>query len=89
MPEQPWRKREQNMVYKLNITEHADSLLNALLYHLLFSLKNEQAARHLLDEIDKIYVRLEENPLQFGKLPGICQKPEFMTQHSCSAIYRL
>ena len=28
-------------------------------------LKNKQAAKHLMDEIDNVYNRLEENPLQF------------------------
>ena len=53
------------MVYKLVITEHADKLLDDLVYHLLYRLKSEKAARHLLSEIENIYVRLEENPFQF------------------------
>lgn len=53
------------MVYKLNVTEHADELLDSLVYHLLYCLKNEQAAKHLLDSIDVIYDRLETNPFQF------------------------
>lgn len=42
-------------------TGHVDNIL----YHLIYQFKNEQAARHLLDEIEHIYNRLEENPLQF------------------------
>ncbi len=53
------------MAYKLVVTEHADELLDNILHYLLYQLKNEQAAKHLLDEIDNIYNRLEENPLQF------------------------
>ena len=53
------------MVYKRVITEYADKLLDDLVYHLLYRLKSEQAARHLLSEIENIYVRLEENPFQF------------------------
>ena len=53
------------MAYKLVVTEHADELLDNSLHYLLYQLKNEQAAKHLLDEIDNIYNRLEENPLQF------------------------
>ena len=53
------------MAYKLAITEHADQLLDNLMHHLLYRLKNEQAARHLLDGIENVYERLEENPLQF------------------------
>lgn len=53
------------MVYKLIITEHAVELLDELVYHLLYHLRNEQAAKHLLDEIERIYDRLEDNPYQF------------------------
>lgn len=56
------------MVYKLVISEHADELLDNLVYYLLYRLKSEQAARHLLDGIDGIdgiYDRLETNPFQF------------------------
>lgn len=53
------------MVYNLIITEHADELLDNLVYHLLYRLKNQQAAKHLLDGIEDIYNRLEKNPYQF------------------------
>lgn len=53
------------MAYKLVITEHANELLDKLVYHLIFGLKNEQAAKHLLDGIDNVYDRLESNPEQF------------------------
>ena len=53
------------MAYKLIIAEHADELLDNLVYHLLYHFKNEQAAKHLLDKIENIYGRLEDNPLQF------------------------
>ena len=43
------------MAYKLNVTEHADELLDNLVYHLVNRLKNKQAARHLLDSIDMVY----------------------------------
>ncbi len=53
------------MAYKLNVTEHADELPDNLVYHLVNRLKNKQAARHLLDSIDAIYDRLENNPYQY------------------------
>lgn len=53
------------MAYKLIITEYADELLDHIMYYLLYQLKNEQAARHLLDGIENVYGRLEQNPLQF------------------------
>ncbi len=53
------------MAYKLVVTEHADELLDKLVYHLIYRLKNEQAAKHLLDGIDHVYDRLESNPAQF------------------------
>ena len=49
------------MAYKLNVTEHADELLDNLMYYLIYRLKNKQAAKHLLDGIDVIYDRLEVN----------------------------
>lgn len=53
------------MAYKLFVTEHANELLDRILRYLIYQLKNEQAAVHLLDEMKNIYDRLEENPLQF------------------------
>ena len=52
------------MVYKLNVTDHADELLDNLVYHLIYRLKNKEAAKHLLDSV---YDRLVENPYQFPK----------------------
>ncbi len=59
------------MTYKLNITEHAADLLDHLLYHLLYRLKNKQAAKHLLDGIDSVYDRLQVNPYQFSKCQDV------------------
>ncbi len=53
------------MAYELIVTEHAADLMDNILNYLIYQLKNKQAAKHLLDEIDSIYDRLEENPLQF------------------------
>lgn len=53
------------MVYRLIVTEHADEQLDNLVYHLIYRLKNQQAAKHLLNGIEDIYNRLEENPQQF------------------------
>lgn len=53
------------MAYKLIVTEHANELLDNILHYLIYQLKNEQAAVHLLDEMRNIYDRMEENPLQF------------------------
>ena len=55
------------MAYKINVTEHANELLDNLVYHLIYRLRNEQAAKHLLDSIDTIYDRLEVNPFQFAE----------------------
>ena len=55
------------MAYKLNVTEHADKLLDNFVYHLIYRLKNKQAAKHLLDCIDVIYDRLEVDPHQFAE----------------------
>lgn len=42
------------MAYELIVTEHADELLDNLVRHLLAQQKNDQAARHLLDEIENV-----------------------------------
>lgn len=55
------------MIYKLKITDHAEELLDQITYHLIYRLQNTQAAYHLLDNIEKIYDRLLENPYQFPK----------------------
>ena len=65
MPEQHSEKRGQSMAYKLNVTEYAEELLDNLVYHLIYCLKNNQAAKRLLDNIDVIYDRMEVNPFQF------------------------
>lgn len=53
------------MAYNVVITERAEQLLERLVHYLLFQIKNEQAAVHLMDEISNIYDRIEENPFQF------------------------
>lgn len=53
------------MAYKLIITEKAEELLDNLIYHLIYRLKNTRAAVHLFDSIDRIYDRLEEDSFQF------------------------
>ena len=53
------------MAYKLIITEKAEEHLDNHVHHLIYKLKNNQAAVHLLDSIGKIYDRLEENPFHF------------------------
>lgn len=53
------------MAYNLSVAERADELLDIILHQLIYQFKNKQAAKHLLDEIERIYDRLEENPLQF------------------------
>ena len=40
------------MAYNLVVTEKAEDLLDNLIYHLIYGLKNDQAAVHLLDRID-------------------------------------
>lgn len=53
------------MSYKLVVTERAEELLDNLLLYLAVNLKNKSASAHLLNGIESIYLRLQENPLQF------------------------
>lgn len=55
------------MTYNLIITENAEALLDDLVCYILYKLKNRQAAKHLLDEVEKIYERIEQNPYQFSE----------------------
>ena len=45
------------MAYNLRITEYAAEQLDNLVYYLLYQLKNEQAAIHLLDLLKKDITR--------------------------------
>ena len=64
------------MTYNLIITERADELLDKLVIYLLYQLKNEKAASHLLSSISKIYDRVAENPFQFPECRDIALKRE-------------
>ena len=55
------------MAYKLNVTEYAGELLDNIMYHLIYRLRNKQAAKHLLECMDVIYDRLEVKPFQFAE----------------------
>ncbi len=50
------------MAYNLTITDRAEELLDNLFFYLVKRLKNEQAGKHLLSMIEKVYDQLEENP---------------------------
>lgn len=53
------------MDYRLVITKQAERMLDNLIYYLLYRIKNQQAAIHLFDSMERLYQRLEENPFQF------------------------
>ena len=53
------------MAYNLIVTEHADSLIDSVTFHLLHNLHNPDAALHFMDGLEKVYERLAENPFQF------------------------
>lgn len=54
------------MAYRLIITERAEELLEQLVNYILYKFRNEQAAGHLLDGIEQLYDRLQDNPYQFA-----------------------
>lgn len=53
------------MKYNLIVTGKANIQLDERVFYLIYTLDNKEAAAHLLDEVNKIYDRLEENPFQF------------------------
>ena len=62
------------MGYRLLITRRAEDLLDNLVGYLLLELGNKPAAVRLLDGVEKIYCRLEQNPFQFPvAMTDICQ----------------
>ena len=67
MPGSRWKPSENTMTYKIVITENADQTLESCVQYLAANLKNSQAAGRLLDEIENIYKKLEDNPWQFGE----------------------
>lgn len=62
------------MSYNLVITDRADELIDERVNYLVNRLKNQQAARRLLDGIEELYDRLEENPYQFADCRDIFLK---------------
>lgn len=70
------------MHYKLIITDRADELIDERVNHLINRLKNQQAAGHLLDGIDKLYDRLEDNPFQFAE----CRDPFLKSREYKEAV---
>lgn len=54
------------MKYNLTITEHAEELLDNILYYITKQLKNPQAACNLMNEIEGVYDNLESNPMMYA-----------------------
>ena len=50
------------MAYNLIVTDEMNKLLENCVNYILRKFKNEQAASHLLDEVEKIYDKIEDNP---------------------------
>lgn len=82
------------MGYKLIVTERTEELLDSLVSYLLLELGNEPAAVRLLDGMERIYSRLEQNPLQFpvscdGYLAGKGYRMAVMPEMSYMVIFRV
>ena len=50
------------MAYKLVVTDEGEERIDEQLQYILFELENENAAKHYLDCIEKIYENIEDNP---------------------------
>ena len=50
------------MAYNIVTTDEMDTLLENSVSYIINKLKNVQAASHLLDEVQDIYIELENNP---------------------------
>ena len=53
------------MAYRISITDRAESHMDQQINYILFGFNNKTAAKHLLDGIEQLYGRLEDNPYQF------------------------
>lgn len=62
------------MSYSLNITDEADELIDSIIYYLVYKLKSKQAARNLLEEIQKVYDAIAENPYLFQETEDLYLK---------------
>ncbi len=56
-------------MYKIKITSLANSDLNDIVLYITDTLKNPTAATALLDDVEKCFSNIEENPLMYS----ICQ----------------
>ena len=68
------------MAYRLIVTQSAEADLTSIVAYLVSELYNPDAAANLLDEIEKRYAVLEENPFLYARcthpllLPGEYRK---------------
>ncbi len=53
------------MAYKIIITAHAAELIDNCVEYLKYNLSNNSAAIHLLDQLESIFNRAQDNPYQF------------------------
>lgn len=53
------------MTYKLFVTDRAEELLAAIIAYHVCKLKNKEAARELLGEIDRRYTQIIDHPQMF------------------------
>ena len=79
------------MAYKLMNTDRAADLLDGAVEHLLMKFENPPAAIHLIDSVEAIYSRLEENPMQFPLCEDFLLKRRkaALTEMSYVLIYRV
>lgn len=53
------------MTYKVLFTKKAKTLLNKAADYLVNKKKNPDAAKHLLDSVGELFIRIGDNPYQF------------------------
>lgn len=59
------------MAYKLSVTELAHEDLSNIISYMAVELSNKPAALHFIEEVEKCYGRLKENPLIYEE----CRDP--------------
>lgn len=69
------------MAYKLNVTELAHEDLSNIISYMAVELSNKPAAIHFIEEVEKCYGRLKENPLIYEE----CRDPR-LKMEGCRKI---
>ena len=70
------------MAYSIVVTQKAEQDLDEILAYMVNTLMNLPAAVKLMDDVERCYEKLTENPLMYAE----CQQPLLQKRQYCKAI---